>query len=359
MINYKHLLLAIATAAGVCSCRQPEVVPTEDLHFGRGIFVLNEGNMGSNKASIDFYDPQADTLYRNIYPTVNPTVVKELGDVGNDIGIYGGKLYAVINVSGKVEVMDLNARRISQVDIPNCRSICFEGGYAYVTSYAGPVMMDEHYEQKGYVAKIDTSSLSIEATCLVGFQPNGICSDGRYLYVANSGGYMAPNYDSTLSVISLANFKEEKKITVGINLDATVYDPVGKAVYVSSPGDYFEHPADLYKVDPESGKVTPMGFAVGKMQIKGDRLYYYGGAFGAKAEIGYYDLRSGEKHLIGLSNADKLKTVYGILATDEGLYVTDARDYVTPGVLYRYSPDGALISEHRTGDIPGHMCVKE
>lgn len=343
-----------------CSCRHPEVVPTEDLLFGHGIFVLNEGNMGSNKATIDFYDPAKDTLYRNIYPTVNPTVVKELGDVGNDIQIYGGKLYAVINVSGKVEVMDLNAKRITQVDIPNCRSICFSGGYAYVTSYAGPVMFDENYEQLGYVAKIDTSTLTIADTCLVGFQPNGICTDGKRLYVANSGGYMYPNYDSTLSVISIETFKEEKKITVAINLDAVAYDEARKSVYVSSIGDYYTHPAMLYRVSTETSEVSAMGFGISKMQIAGDKLYYYSSSFSAGAgfEVGYYDLTGKSKQLIELSNRDQLQVPYGLLVYDGELYLTDARDYVTPGVLYRYDLNGELKSKQRTGDIPGHMCIK-
>lgn len=357
----KKLLLFIAIAATALSCRHPEVVPTEDLHFGHGIFVLNEGNMGSNKATIDFYDPAADTLYRDIYPTVNPTVVKELGDVGNDIGIYGGKLYAVINVSGKVEIMDLNARRITHVDIPNCRSLCFEGGYAYVTSYAGPVMMDEHYEQLGYVAKIDTASLTVVDTCCVGFQPNGICSDGKRLYVANSGGYMYPNYDSTLSVISLETFREERKITVAINLDATTYDPSEKAVYVSSLGDYMTHPAMLYKVNTESGKVSELGFAASKMQMVGDKLYYLTTSYaGGNPSVGYLTPSNGQRTTITLSADYEYKMPYGLLvepATGE-LYLTDARDYVTPGVLLRYSPDGQLLSKQRTGDIPGHMCIK-
>lgn len=358
-IKTRHILLTALIAAVSASCRQPEVVPTEDLKFEHGIFVLNEGNMGSNKASIDFYDPKQDTLYRNIYPTVNPTVVKELGDVGNDIQIYGGKLYAVINVSGKVEVMDLNARRIGQVDIPNCRSICFEGGYAYVSSYAGPIDYgNPDYKQRGYVAKVDTATLTVEDTCLVGFQPNGICSDGRYLYVANSGGYMAPKYDSTLSVIALESFKEEKKITVAINLDAVAYDPERKTVFVSSLGDYGTHPAELYSVRTETAEVKPMGFAVSKMQIADGKLYYYGGEFGSKAEVGFYDLKKGEKHVVELSNADQLTTVYGIFVTDGDWYLTDARDYVTPGVLYRYNGNGRLKSKHRTGDIPGHMCIK-
>lgn len=65
----------------------------------KGLYLLNEGNMGSNKCTIDFFDTESSSYFRNIYAQQNPEVVKELGDVGNDIQIYDGKLFAVINCS--------------------------------------------------------------------------------------------------------------------------------------------------------------------------------------------------------------------------------------------------------------------
>ena len=43
--------------------------------------MLNEGNMGSNKCTLDFFfDYTKGTYYRNIYAEINPNVVKkELG----------------------------------------------------------------------------------------------------------------------------------------------------------------------------------------------------------------------------------------------------------------------------------------
>ena len=55
----------------------------------------------------------------NWYGSQNPHQLKELGDVGNDLQQYGHRLYAVINCSHKVEVMDLQARHIAKIDIPN------------------------------------------------------------------------------------------------------------------------------------------------------------------------------------------------------------------------------------------------
>lgn len=166
----------------------------------KGFFLLNEGNMGSNKASLDYFDYASGNYCKNIYPELNPTVQKALGDVGNDIQINGDKLFAVINVSHLVEVMDVNtARHLAAIPIPNCRYIVFNGRYAYVSSYAGKVVIDPN-ARLGYVAKVDLNSLQVVDTCDVGYQPEEMVVVGNKLYVANSGGYRVPNYDNTVSV---------------------------------------------------------------------------------------------------------------------------------------------------------------
>ena len=144
------VIVALTVAFTLQSCREDEVVvPTEyDLipeHavIGQGVqgmYLLNEGNMGSNKCTLDYVDFVQGYYVRNLYAERNPTVVKELGDVGNDIQVYGSRLYVVVNCSNKIEVLDARtARRIGQVDIPNVRYIRFHKGYAYATSYVGPV----------------------------------------------------------------------------------------------------------------------------------------------------------------------------------------------------------------------------
>ena len=57
-----------------------------------GFYLLNEGNMGSNKSTLDYFDETTGTYIKNIYAERNPSAVKELGDVGNDLEIYGSKL---------------------------------------------------------------------------------------------------------------------------------------------------------------------------------------------------------------------------------------------------------------------------
>ena len=94
------------------------------------------------------------------------------------------KLYAVINCSHFIEVMNKkDARHLGTIDIPNCRYITFHEGYAYVSSYAGPVQIDPN-ARLGYVAKVDTTTLQVVATCLVGYQPEEMVIIG---YAISSG----------------------------------------------------------------------------------------------------------------------------------------------------------------------------
>lgn len=224
-----RLFIFLLGMLSVYSCRNDDdeiiqsvvtkVTPSDSvLGPVKGFFLLNEGNMGNNKASLDYFDYATGEYHKNIFPERNPDVVKELGDVGNDIQIYGSKLYAVINCSHLIEVMDVNtAKEISKITVTNCRYIVFKDGYAYVSSYAGPVLIDPN-ARLGEVVKIDTATLQVVGSCTVGYQPEEMVIAGNKLYVANSGGYRVPNYDNTVSVIDLETFKEVKKITVAINL---------------------------------------------------------------------------------------------------------------------------------------------
>jgi DNA-binding beta-propeller fold protein YncE len=332
----------------------------------QGFYLLNEGNMGSNKSTLDYFDYETGTYHRNIYAAVNPSVPKELGDVGNDIAIYGNKLYAVINCSNKVEVMEAQtAKRIGQIDIPNCRYIRFHAGFAYVTSYAGPVEIDPDYRQRGYVAKVDTASLQVVAQCLVGFQPDELEIVGNKIYVANSGGYMFPNYENTVSVIDIATFTETKRIEVDINLHHVRADRHGN-LWVTSRGDYFGHPSKLFWINMNADQLGgSLDIAASNFHLDGDSLYIYSTEWSnitMQNEITYGIVNVAERQIMTRNfitdgTESKIKIPYGIKVNPitKDIYVTDAKNYVSPGTLYCFDKDGKLKWDERTGDIPAHF----
>ena len=151
-ISIKRIgLLVLSLVLIFSSCRKDEeVAPITVSKTTRGqelrnigaFYLLNEGNMGSNKATLDYFDFSTGNYMRNLFAMRNPSVNKELGDVGNDLQIYGSKLWAVINNSHLIEVMDVStAKHIAAIPISNARYVAFKGSYAYVSSYAGEVRL--------------------------------------------------------------------------------------------------------------------------------------------------------------------------------------------------------------------------
>ena len=332
----------------------------------KGFFLLNEGNIGSNKASIDYFDYETGIYTKNIYAERNPDVVKELGDVGNDIQIYNGKLYAVINCSNLIEVMDINtAKHIATISVPNCRYITFEGKYAYISSYAGPVPIDPN-ARLGYVAKIDLDTYKEVDQCLVGYQPEMMVVVDGMLYVANSGGYRVPNYDNTVSVINLSTFKEVKKIEVAVNLRNMVSDDNGN-IYVASQGDYYGVPSATYIIDTKdhsvSGVLNPlpnsdMTICDGDIYLYGTPWSYTTGDYSVNyAVVDTKTQKVTTQNFITDGTDKKIKRPYGIAVNPETkeFFVTDATNYVTPGMVYCFNPDGTKKWEVRAGDIPAHI----
>ena len=377
------LILSILT-----SCRgdeiifpaEYEVLPIESRELTSfapnepiGMYLLNEGNMGSNKATIDYLDFCNGTYIRNIYGERNPNVIKELGDVGNDIQVYGNRLYAVINCSHKVEVMDLRTCcRIGQIDIPNCRYIRFHQDKAYISSYVGPVSIDPN-AQFGAIFEVDTATLRITRQVTVGYQPEEFEIIGNYLYVANSGGYRAPDYDSTLSVVDLTDFRQVKKIPVCVNPHRVRKDPYNR-LWITSRGDHKDVQPQLVCFQPlHPTPYTLHHISPSEMVIFGDSMYFYGsywsdetmsnqttyGAFNIQSQIpnNQYPI-SNIQSFITDGTEQNIKIPYGIQVNpyNGDIYITDAKNYVSSGQLHCYSREGKRKWSVRTGDIPAHMC---
>ncbi|MBE7175393.1 MAG: YncE family protein [Mucilaginibacter polytrichastri] len=330
-----------------------------------GFYLLNEGNMNMNKASLDYYDYASGQYRRDMYGQANPDVVKGLGDVGNDVGVYGSKLYVVVNVSNKVDVLDVKTgKRLKQINLGNCRYVTFHKGKAYVSAYLGSI--GDPNSPKGIVAEIDTASLAITRRVTVGRQPEEMAVVGEKLYVANSGGYSPPDYERTLSVVDLNTFTETRRIDVGINLNRVKADAYGD-LYVTSRGDYYEIPSRLYVVDTQKEAVKKaFDIPAGNLTIDGDKAYIISADFNYKTgentiRYSMLDVRS-ETPLAGSFITDgtekSIRMPYGIAINPEtkDILLTDARDYVTPGMLYCFGADGRKKWSVSTGDIPAHFA---
>ena len=373
------------------SCRNDVmVIPMEDINTGGkttkseivGMYLLNEGNMGSNKSTLDYLDLSAKDstvhYYRNIYSERNPSTVMALGDVGNDCQIYGSRLWLVINCSNKVEVVRADsAVRIGKVNIPNCRYVTFNDGYAYVSSYVGSVYGGESQGTSvnsplGSVYKVDTLTLVKVDSCAVGYQPEEMAIVGQKLYVANSGGYQAltgQGYENTVSVVDLQTMRETDRIEVAPNLHHVKADRYNQ-LWVTARGNYTNETSTIWWLVPDAnGRMQVGGHldqSVSDLCIVGDSLYFYGSQWSEltmknTVTYGIINVRTHQVVSTSLSNApeiDKIRMPYGIIVNPlhRDFYLMDAKNYVSSGELLHFLPDGTFDWKVKTGDIPAHAA---
>jgi hypothetical protein len=325
----------------------------------KGFYLLNQGTFGGNNASIDHFDYRTGYYQTDFYTSANPNAVMDLGDVGNDLKVYGSKLYAVLNGSNKIEVMHAaDAKSITKINIPNVRYLAFSDGYMYATSYAGPIDLDSNHAQRGYVAKIDTATFKIIDTVVVGYQPEEMAVLNGKLYVANSGGYMVPLYERTVSVIDIATFTVTGAIDVALNLHRIRTDRHGN-LWVSSRGDYVSTPSRLYRIAGDA-VVASVDVNVADLCIVGDSIYATGSEWNnqtATNTVSYslVDAVSGEilnRSLI--TDGTPVENPYGIAVNPitKDLYIGDARDYLSQGTLYCFGSDGKLKWKIVAGKLP-------
>ena len=379
----KQLAYYILTLLLLSACRQDVmIVPMEKSDPGGktqqgdiiGMYLLNEGNMGSNKSSLDYLDLSDSTAhyYRNIYSQRNPSTVMSLGDVGNDCQIYGSRLWLVINCSNKVEVARADsAIRIGKVNIPNCRYVTFNDRYAYVSSYVGTVYASSN-SPLGSVYKVDTLTLQKVDSCSVGYQPEEMAIIGNQLYVANSGGYQGmtgQGYESTVSVIDMATMQETSKVEVAPNLHHLKADKYNQ-LWVTARGDYMSEASSIWWLAPdENGQMKVGGHidqAVSDLCIVGDSLYFYGSQWSEVSmsntiTYGIINVKTHQVVSTSLSSApeiSKIRMPYGIIVNPvhRDFYLMDAKNYVSSGELLHFQPDGTFDWKVSTGDIPAHAA---
>ncbi|OFX74306.1 MAG: hypothetical protein A2X12_06440 [Bacteroidetes bacterium GWE2_29_8] len=330
---------------------EPAIEDTEKQQ--RKLFVLNEGLFNMNNSSITLYNIDNKMVQADVFEMQNG---RKLGDTGNDMQIYGGKMYVVINVSSQIEVINpKTSKSIKQIPVFNSnkprqpRRITFHKNRAFVCCFDGTV------------AVIDTNSLEITQYINVGRNPDGITVANNKLYVCNSGGLSSPNYDNTVSVIDLNTLKEIKKINVAINPYTIKADNYGD-VYVISRGNYADVKMRLQIINSNTDelKYTFTEFEALNFTINGDTayIYYYDFVSGGDSKIMTLNVKNEEILSYNfITDNTEIQTVYGI-AIDKitnDVYISDAKGFTSKGIVYCFDQYGKNTSSFKAGLNPSNM----
>lgn len=352
-IPIKFLKTLFVAGCAVCavSCSDDEV-KRETPVVSTGAYVLSEGLFGLNNTTLTYYDFENRTAFTDFFLEVND---RGLGDTGNDLKAYGSKLYAVVNVSSQLEVMDLRSgtsiKKIPMFDEEETprqpRYIAFHKGYAYVCSFDGTV------------GRLDTATLVFDKFIQAGRQPDGICVANNKLYVSNSGGLDYPDYDNTVSVINTTTFEEIKKITVSINPFTIQGDEDGD-VYVISRGNYDDVPYSFQRIDALTDQVTTYeNIQALNFTIHNNLAYLYNYNY-ATSEAGFIVINLETETVITedfITDNTEIQTPYGIDVdpTNGDVYITDALNFTVTGDVYCFSKEGKLKFTFEAGLNPNNV----
>lgn len=346
-MKFRNLFIVLLVGFGFifASCSDDE---SEQGEITTGIFILNQGGSEGNNAGITAYNPETGAITRDIYRSQNG---KDLGDTGQDMIVYGDKVYVSVYGSSRLVKMDKNGveRASLSFDVSTDgqpRYIEAEDGKLYVTLYSGQV------------ARIDTATLQIEAYVSVGNNPEQIVEENGKLYVANSGW----GSGTTVSVIDIATFKVVQTLDVALNPNDLL--EAGDNVYVLSWGNYADIPYALQKINVQTGAVESITPAT-KMVENEDIIYLVNSVtnWNVKPNVTTntffsYDTKQQKLNetsflkLEGEAKTLETESVY-MMAVDphNGDFYVGTSDYVNTGKIYRFSRNGTLIKKFGSGGI--------
>lgn len=349
-LNYfSFLFLSLSIVA--CSDDDSTVSPPAEEGAGRLMYVLNSGDWKSNNSSLTMYDPSTGETVQNYFELVNG---RGLGNTANDILVYGGKMYIAVAGESTIEVAGLDAKSLRQIECgAQPRYLAAYGGKVYATYY------------NGYVARIDTVSLEVEAKIRVGRNPEQLAVCDAKLFVANSGGMdynTELGYDNTVSVIDLVSFSEIDRLEVAVNPANVASD--GNGVFVASYGNYADVPSTLnyisaggvfYDLPGACRNMTEICYNSGKLY---GFLSQYDENWIPTITYYSYDSSDGAVESPWIKEAEMPANPYKLCSAGKYLCVT-ASDYINDGDVYIYDTDGMLVSKIAAGLNPIKVVVVE
>lgn len=351
MKKLMFMCLATAMSFGMASCSDDDepVIKNPDLPtVSRGAYVLTQGNWTTKvEGSFNVLDYATGEYSRNVFQTVNK---RSLGATPQCGIVYGSKIYIGMMESKTIEIIDrYSYKSIKQLILQNSengtqpKSMAAKDGKVYISMY------------DGYLARLDTLNLVIDASVKVGNNPDEIAIFHDKIYVPNSDGLNYPDYGKTASVVTINPFKVESTIDVPLNPGKFLTD--GNTLFLYAQGNYGDIPGAVYKFDA-SYKYEKL-FEATMAGIYDNSIYYINKPWGVKAKSGKYNIASGAITDIQLEEVID-PSAMGVDPKTGNIIVSSNADtewdnYTRPGYIYEYDSNGKLIKRYDSGTGPA--CI--
>jgi hypothetical protein len=211
-LNKYILIFSLLFVSSAC-VKEPNKPDTPNLKSGQYV-VLCEGLWGHNNSSISIIDMESQQIQNQFFEANNPDL--KIGDTANDIVFKSDTAFVTVTASGSIESFSINTgkwiNRLYREGSTPSKTVIINDTVAYATDDRNDSLL----------LKYNPKTMELVAMVPIkGKNPVGIATDGKRLFVANSGyGRYAQNepYAGTLSVIDLETDEQTDVIEVGPNL---------------------------------------------------------------------------------------------------------------------------------------------
>ena len=212
-------------------------------------YLLHEGIWGNNDSEISYNSVTGNTsvMHHNLYSTANG---RRLGDTANDLVTDNGNVFVSVTGSRYITRLSGNGHEVARWTADDAtgdpRYLILHGGDLYVSLYGG------------MVAKLDTATMQVKATCQVGSYPEEMAVVNNQLVVCNSG-YGEGN---TLSVIDLDTFSLKSTLETEKNPTRIISDGRGNAYFLTTTYDANWTPiSKVHEFNGKNQNITPLAYA--------------------------------------------------------------------------------------------------
>ncbi|NNK80601.1 MAG: hypothetical protein HKO93_03800, partial [Flavobacteriales bacterium] len=196
------------------------------------VLITCEGAFQGNSASISLYNEETSSVENNAFENVN---AYGLGDVLQSVTEFDGKIYAVLNNSGKIEVMQ---KSTLESELP-------------INGLISPRELVIVNSQKGYVSNLFTNNvqiLDLESKTITGNidvngWSEGMVLVGEKLFVSKSNG-------DKVMVIDITTDELVDSIAVTLGPQNMDLDTDGM-IWLATNGNFGAVEPKIHKIDPQ------------------------------------------------------------------------------------------------------------
>ncbi len=341
-MKHTHIIILGLLGLSLTACEKDKATDTTGTFANAEAIVLNEGNFGSNDASLSALDITHSAIENSWFEKANG---RGLGNQAQDIVRYNGKLYVTVTESNTLEAIDPATGAAIQKSMGSLkpRHIATDGGKLYISCYNPPC-----------VVRVDAATLAIEDTCILGaFKPEGIAIAQGKAFVASAYND-SYQYDNKVYVVPLAEFPDTAKNTVTVGTNNNKVEKINDSkVILSYVGNYGDIPSGAAIIDAATLAVTPVGHGLTKMTVYNGKVYGYDAPYGGTPS---WVVINADGTVEDFPFAVPLASPYALAVNPaNGDFIITEADYGISGDIHCFRPDGTLRFKLEAGTYPGKV----